>query len=591
MRQGQYTFANRAFAALLLFVIAQCGLAGTPAPADTIFFNGVIYTADKAHAIAQAVAIRDDKIVFVGNDSRAQSYIGPKTIQINLKSRLLMPAFTDAHAHLDQGGIQALYEISFTDVINATLKDYLRQIGDFAKAFPGLRGYRGMGWVNGVAPGIGPLASDLDRIIPAKPVVLRSQDGHSVWINSKALELAHITKSTKDPQNGKIERLPNGIPAGTLREEAMSLVNNVIPAYTQQQYEDAIVYFQKTVAGPLGITQIFVPGLPLGGPQMAAFASLARSGKLSMRIRTAAVISPEEPLAQQIQAAASERAKYANPLFQVSSAKFFVDGVIEGHTGYLLHPYTDAAKYNGQPGYRGMPMWPSAALNSASTAAAKAGFGLHYHAIGDAAVRMALDAIAAAQNAAGNPAIPPSITHLQLVAPEDILRFEKLGTIAVVQPYWFVIDKYYFWNIQVPYLGKLRADREYPMHSFLKNGVLVASSSDYPVTLPPNPLIGIETGVLRWYQEGSSGKEVLWPRERCTLEQMMDSFTINGAKSMSLDNISGSIEAGKSADFVILNRDILRTPPKMIGDPHQTFVLATYFRGRKIFSRTKQDLQ
>jgi predicted amidohydrolase YtcJ len=146
-----------------------------------------------------------------------------------------------------------------------------------------------------------------------------------------------------------------------------------------------------------------------------------------------------------------------------------------------------------------------------------------------------------------------------------------------------VIDKDYFWNIQVPYLGKRRADDEYPMRSFFSEGVLVASSSDYPVTLPPNPLTGIETGVLRWYQGVSSGSEALWPSERCTVRQMIDSFTINGSKSLFLEKTSGSIEVGKSADFVILSRNILKIPVKQIGDPKQTRVLATYFQGRKIF--------
>ena len=554
-------------------------------PADMVFTNGFIYTLDSRHSVAEAIAVRGETIVFVGSNSAVRSFIGPKTIRVDLKSRMLMPSFTDAHTHIDTGGIQDLYEISFTDLANATLKDYLRQINAFVKASPGLRGYTGMGWVNGVAPGIGPLAADLDRIVPDKPVVLRSQDGHSAWANSKTLELAHLSKSTANPPNGKIERLPDGRPSGTLREAAMGLVDKVIPPYTQQQYEAALLHYQKTVAGPLGITQVFVPGLPANSPQLAAYENLAKAGKLTMRIRAAVVLNPDQPAAPQIQAAIAERAKHNDPLFRITAIKFFVDGVIEGHTGYLLKPYADADRYNGNAHYRGMPMWSQDALNAASAAASNAGFGLHYHAIGDAAVRMALDAITIAQKTDGKQGFRPAVTHLQLVDPTDLLRFRTLGVVAVTQPYWFVIDKYYFWNIQVPYLGRQRADLEYPMQSFIKDGALVASSSDYPVTMPPNPLAGIETGVLRWYQEGSNGNEVLWPAERCTLEEMLDTFTINGAKSLLLENISGSIETGKSADFIVLNRNILEIPTKLVGDSKQTYVLFTYFRGRKIFER------
>jgi predicted amidohydrolase YtcJ len=571
------------FLCLSLVMLTPTGSPEGEQAADTILANGRIYTVDARHTRAQAMAIRNGKTVFVGTNSAAKLFIGTKTAQIDLQGKTVLPAFTDAHCHLDSGGIQDLYEISFTNVNTATIKDYLRQLAAFVKANPDLPGYRGMGWVNGAAPGIGPLATDLDAIVRDKPVILRSQDGHSVWANSKALGLGHIAESTGDPPNGKIERLKDGRPSGTLREAAAGFLDNVIPAYTTHQYETAILHFQKDVAGPLGITQVFIPGLAVNSPQFAAYENLAQSGRLALRIRAAVTVNPKDPVAAQIQAAVKERSKHSSRLFQVDAVKFFVDGVIEGHTGYLLHPYTDAEEYNGNPEYRGMPMWPQGALCTASAAASKAGFRLHYHAIGDAAVRMALDAISAAEKSSGRRDLRPAITHLQLVDSADLPRFKTLGVVAVTQPYWFVSDKYYFWNIQVPYLGRKRADFEYPMETFIKEGVLVASSSDYPVTLPPDPLEGIETGILRWFQGASNGSEVLWPGERCTVTQMIDSFTISGAKSLFLEKISGSLEVGKSADFIILNRDITQIPPEQIGDAKKTRVLATYFQGQKVF--------
>jgi hypothetical protein len=569
-------------------VVAAAHLAfAADKPADAVFTNGFIYTADSRHTVAQAIAVRDGDIVFVGTNAGVKAFIGPKTSLVDLGARLMLPGFTDAHCHADGGGIQDLYEISFADLTNSTIQEYLDQLAAFVKANPDLPGYRGMGWLNGAAPGIGPLATDLDKVVRDKPVVLRSQDGHSAWVNTRALELARITKDTPDSPNGKIERLPDGRPSGTLREGAAGFIGGVIAPYTLEQYEAAILHFQKAVAGPLGITQVFIPGLAANGLPMAAYENLAKAGKLTVRFHAAVLLNPGEPIAGQIEAAVAERAKHTGPLFQVSSVKLFVDGVIEGHTAYLLEPYSDARKYNGDPAYRGMPMWSQKDLDAASVAASEAGFLLHYHAIGDAATRMALDSIAAAEKAAGRKDMRPAITHLQLVDPKDLERFRTLGVVAVAQPYWFVSDKDYFWNIQLPYLGKWRADREYPMLSFFKEGVLVASSSDYPVTLPPDPLAGIETGVLRWYQGVSRGSEVLWPAERCTIRQMVDSFTIHGAESMLLENRSGSIQVGKSADFIVLSRNIFKIPPKRIGDSRHSSVLMTYFQGRKVYDASE----
>ena len=207
-----------ALSILFAFVcVSAAPAAALERPADTVFTDGFIYTADSLHSVAQAIAVRDGEIIFVGSNSGAKAFVGPKTVVASLGAKMVLPGFTDAHCHADAGGIQALCEISFPDENTSTIQGYLQRIADFVKASPDLPGYRGMGWLNGAAPGIGPLAADLDRIVRDRPVVLRSQDGHSVWVNSKALQLAHITKETPDPPNGKIERLPDGRPSGTLR--------------------------------------------------------------------------------------------------------------------------------------------------------------------------------------------------------------------------------------------------------------------------------------------------------------------------------------------------------------------------------------
>jgi len=574
-------FVAVAMVAIAVFVMSEPAAARVRA-ADTVLTNGHVYTVDRHHSVAQAIAIRNGKIVFVGSSRAARAYVGPATSVVDLGGKVVLPAFTDAHMHPTMGALTGLYEIQFTNFFDPTIEEYLDTVADFVAAHPDLAGYRGGGWVNGVAPGIGPLASDLDAVCPDKPVILTSQDYHSVWVNSKTLELAGITADTPDPANGKIERLPDGTPSGTLRESAMDLVATVIPDYTLAQYEEAIEYFQRDVAAPVGLTQVLDAKMAPGSTACAAFENLAKQGKLTMRVQGALELHPDEAIAPQIKMAIAERAKHTTPYFRTKSVKFFVDGVIEGHTGYLLKPYADAESYCGDAGYRGMALWEQKALNAASIAAAKAGFRLHYHAIGDAAVRMALNAIQAAEKATGRNNMRPAITHLQLVSPKDMARFKSLHVVAVPQPYWHISDEYY-WDIQLPYLGKDRADHEYPMRSFFNKGVLVASASDYPVTVPPDALMGIETGVLRWYQDYSYGAEVLWPEERCTIRQMIDSFTINGAKSLFTDKITGSVESGKSADLVVLSQNILHIPPHFIGDNAYTKVEMTFFQGQRVY--------
>ena len=283
-------------------------------------------------------------------------------------------------------------------------------------------------------------------------------------------------------------------------------------------------------------------------------------------------VEPDLPLEEQLEAAVQERARLAGPPLHCRSVKLFADGVIEAHTAWLNEPYAD------RPGYRGEHIWEPQALAQASVAAARAGFQLHYHAIGDAATAMSLDAIAAARAATGNTRARDMITHLQLVDPRDIARFAALGVTAVPQPYWFgrepVFDKMY-----VPFLGVERTDHQYPMRSFWDHRVPVASASDYPVSPPPNPLLAIQRGVLRRGMDTPEPCEELWPEEAVGVEQMIESFTINGAYANFLEAETGSIEVGKSADLAVLSDNILETSPESI---HHAEVLLTVFRGAPV---------
>lgn len=547
-----------------------------PQPADTVYTNGVVYTADAAHTMATAVAVRGGRIVYEGDDAGAAAWVGSGTTRVDLAGKMMLPGFIDSHMHAS-AAISDLYEVSLYGL--KTIAAYQRAVRGFARAHPDLTLVQGSGWSNTAAPGRGPTKTQLDAAVKDRPALMWSEDGHSVWCNSKALAEAGITAKTPDPKGGVIERMPGTkIPSGTLREAAADLVTPIVPAYTVGQYVNGIRHFQQDIAAPLGLTTATDASLTPGDATLDAYQQLAGAGELTVRMRGFLYLGPENgPLADQVAAAVAERAKHTTPLFQTNAVKLFVDGVVEGHTALLTYPYKD------KPGFLGVPVWPSyEALQEASVDAAKAGFQLHYHCIGDAATSQALNAIAAAEAATGSDAGRPGITHLQLVTPTDFVRFAQLKVTAVPQPYWFVKDDYYY-GLQLPYLGRWRADREYPMKSFFDQGVLVASSSDYPVTYPPDPLDAIQTGVMRWMQssyEWAKKGDVLWPAERVTREQMIDSFTIGGARANFLEDETGSIEVGKSADLVVLDTNILTCPEEKIGN---AAVVLTVFRGTTVY--------
>jgi len=539
-------------------------------PLDTALVNGTVYTADGARRVAQAAGLSGGRIVALGSDDDVHRLCGPSTRVIDLLGRLVLPGFIDSHAHASET-VGEVFGVRLKGL--RSIDEYVAAVRRFAAEHPELAVVRGSGWSNVVAPGRGPTAAALDAAVADRPALLVSEDGHSLWANTLALRTAGVGPDTPDPANGVIERDPEtGRPTGTLREAAEHLVLESIPPFTREQCAAGIRHFQREVAGPLGMTTVFDPMLVAGDPIFAAFEDLQDSGELTVRFRAGLWLRSDLPLDEQLGAAREERARHGGALFQAGAVKLFADGVIEGHTAYLDEPYADT------PGDRGFPEWPAAALDAASVAAAAEGFELHYHAIGDAGTAMALDAIAAVR-AAGITGGRPAITHVQMTRRGDIERFADLGVTAVLNPYWFLKDDY-FYDLQVPYLGRERAEHEYPMRSFFAAGVPVASASDYPVTVPPDPLTGIQVGVMRWFAGEAAPGDVLWPQECVTVAQMIDSFTIGGARAHGLETETGSLEPGKSADLIVLDTNILTAAPDEIGAAK---VLLTVFRGDEIY--------
>lgn len=561
---------------ILFYFIVGCST-NQNEKADTVFTNGFVYTVDSINSKAEAVAVKDKAIIFVGDNKSVQNYIGENTKVINLNGKMILPGFVDAHCHSISSyryfNELNLYGLKSKEDIQNAIKKYLFE-------HPEAKYVKGRGWSDTDFPGIGPDKKIIDEIVKDIPVSFSSDGGHSKWVNSKTLELAGMNNSTKNPKGGIIERYPGtNEPNGTLRENASDLVADIFPAYTVENLMDGLEAYQRMVSA-FGITTVHDAYLDAGSNETEAFRTLEKDNKLKMRFRASLYIDPEKSV-DQIKSLIEERKKNSGELFQTNSAKIFIDGVVEGSTAYLKEPYKH------QPKNYGEIFWKIDSLNKMCSALDKEHFQIHVHAIGDAATSVTLYAFASAEFQNGKRDSRNSITHLQLVDESDIKKFKELGVIAVPQPYWFSKDDYYY-NIQVPYLGQKRADEEYPMKSFFDEGVVAASSSDYPVTIPCNPLEAIQFGITRSEFNTTDSSEVLWPEERVTLEQMIRSFTINGAYANFLEKETGSIEVGKKADLIVLDKNLFEIP---VTDIYKAKVLMTLFEGKDVFVDSSYTLQ
>ncbi|WP_419879283.1 amidohydrolase [Brevibacillus centrosporus] len=538
-------------------------------PADQVFTNGVVYTVDRNRNVEQAVAIRGDQIVYVGSSEGANKYIGKTTKVTDLQGKMVLPGFIDSHTHASKT-TGLIFSIDLFD--GGSIEEYVATIKAFIKEHPNEPTLQGRGWTNPVAPGIGPRKEVLDEIDAKTPIALTSDDGHSLWVNSASLALAGITKDTANPEGGIIERDPmTGEPSGTLREKAMDLVLKKIGGYTIAQYKSGIEEYQQK-AVERGVTTVRDPDMLRYPNVLEAYEELAKENKLTIRFRNAVTANPDKG-PEQIADFVKIREREQYPLFQVNAVKIFMDGVVEGATAYLEKPY-EHKETNGEL------IWKVDNYNKTAAAADKAGFQLHVHSIGDASTRIALDGMEYAEKQNGAHDARHSLVHLQLVNPTDIERFKKLGAVGIVQPFWFMQEDGYYDEIEVPYLGQERAEKEYPMKSFINKGVHIASSSDYIVTPEFNPLHGIQQGVTRIADGETDPNKIANPDERATLADMIASFTIDGAYANHVEDITGSLEPGKKADLVILDQNLFTTPANKIKDVQ---VLLTLVEGKPVY--------
>lgn len=538
--------------------------------ADLVLTNGVVYTVDAGRSRHEALAVKDGRIAALGSAMEAAEWAGPRTRTVDLGGRLVLPGFVDAHLH-PVYSTGELFEVKLGDC--RSVEECLDRVARFAAERPELPAVRGGGWYLSKVPMAEMTAAALDRIVPDRPVCLHDDNVHAQWVNSELLRRAGVGRGDPGWAGAVIERLPDGSPKGLLHE-AFPWVERALPEYSAADRAAGFRYFQREIAARYGLTLLHESGLHAGDSMLDAYASMEDGDELTARCCLSVMLDPDLPVDEQVQAAAEVRGRFTGPLVRAAAVKLFVDGVIETHTAYLAEPYAD------RPGFRCAPIWTAERLARVSAAAAAAGFQLHYHAIGDAAVSLAVDAVAAARAADPSPA-RDLITHLQLVDRRDYARMAQLGIVALTQPYWFAKDAADDRDIYRPLLGDERAAHQYPMKGFLDAGVVVAAASDYPVTPPPDPLLAIQRGVLRRDPLEPETSSELWPEEAVGVEEMIAAFTIAGAHANFLEEETGSLETGKSADLVVLGENLLELPAELI---HEAAVELTLFRGRPVFA-------
>lgn len=540
------------------------------APADLILTGGRVYTVDAARSWAQAVAVRAGRIAAVGPDAAVRALAGPGTQAVDLAGRMLLPGFQDAHVHASAAGLErARCDLSELH----SLPDYLAAVGSYAARTGGPGGAAADGWITGggwamdVFPGGNPARADLDRVAGGRPVFLPNRDHHAAWVNSRALELAGIGAGTPDPPDGRIERDERGEPAGTLQEGAMDLVQRVLPPPALAEQLAGIEEGQRYLHA-LGVTawqEAIVGGYAATPDCFRAYLEADRRGLLVSQVVGALWWQRGTGAGQLAGLERRREEASARPgRFRATSVKIMMDGVCENHTAAMLTPYLDG--HGNQTATDGISYFDPRELAAAVTRIDASGFDAHFHAIGDRAVRDALDAVAAAR-AANGPGGRHHIAHIQVVHPDDLARFRELGVAANAQPLW-ACNEPQMTELTLPFLGPQRALWQYPFGSLAASGAQLAFGSDWPVS-SPDPLGEIHVAVNRTippgYPYGGDGDGgVFLPGERLSLPAALAAATIGSAYVNRLDHEAGTVEPGKRADLVVLDRDLFAHPASEI---------------------------
>jgi len=547
---------------MTMLTVLSLGLALQQQPADLVVLNARIYTADANRPVAEALAVRAGRIAFVGSTRGALVLAGPRTERLDLAGRTVIPGMVDAHAHLLGLG-QALRTVDL--VGTRSFEEVVARVAQRAKTARAGEWIRGRGWdQNDWADTRFPTHEALSRAVPNNPVYLTRVDGHAALVNAKALELAQVTAATADPTGGRFIRDSAGTPTGVLIDGAQGVVGRVVPAPSAAELREqtlaAIAELNRW-----GLTGIHDAGV---GPEgIAVYEALAREGKYDLR-NYVMVRSNDEGL-DAFMRRGRQIGLYDGRIW-IRAIKLTADGALGSRGAALLEPYSD------DPGNTGLITTPPERIKSVAVRALKAGFQLNVHAIGDRANRMVLDQFEAAFKEVPVADHRFRVEHAQILHHDDIPRFAELDVIPSMQGSHQTSDMYW-----VPArLGWSRSEGAYAWRSLLNTGVVIPNGSDLPVE-PSNPLLSFHASVTRQDADGYPAGG-WFSAQRLTREEALLSMTLWPAYAAFMENESGTLTAGKYADFVVLDRDIMTVAPEEI---LKAGVVITVLGGKTVYRR------
>lgn len=540
--------------------------------ADLVLYNGHVQTMVSESEVASAIAIAGNKIVYVGDDSGIDAFVGDTTQVIDLDGKFVSPGFIDGRIHAPGNWFTKLFQIDLTGL--STNEEYLEAIRSFVEAHPDEEGYIGSPFMlnayqlpDGSNPG--PSKEDLDAICPDKPILIHDVSYHAAWVNSKAFEMAGVTADTPDPEGGLFYRNEKGEPSGCVSDAAKGIVFAIMPdTMTNDNLEKALYKFMEEANsyGITGITNITQGGLDI----IDMYHKVEREGNLTLRMRVVPTMK-EGRTYDEVLSTIKSYNDSATDMISSNTVKIFYDGVTERGTAVFLEPYLESTGLGDH--WCGEPIWSQEDFTRLVHDFDAEGVQVHVHAMGDGAVHGTLDAFEEARATNGERDARHTITHVCAITDEDIQRMADLDVVANLQFLMMYHDD--LMDLERAYVGDERAMAMYRTKHMAEAGICISGSSDAPV-IPFVPLDAIEAGVTRNspYPEEEDTDMTRWPEQGLTAYQLLEAYTKNDAYQNFMDDIIGTVEVGKFADLVVLDTNILEVDPKEISSAKVVYTIS-----------------